>query len=120
MKIYYHPENSDWIVDRIGKEFKEFSNHDVSLELTYETLFDFDLIWIGAPFAWKMITPNSHILRKFYSQTPVLCTIHHIVPWKWNETEYRDFMNRDEFVDMYHVYTDETAAYVKSLSKKPV
>ena len=49
MKIYYHPENSDWIVDRIGKEFKEFSNHDVSLELTYETLFDFDLIWIGAP-----------------------------------------------------------------------
>lgn len=120
MKIYYHPENSDWIIDRIGREFKEHSSHDVSLNLTHENLFNFDLIWLGSSYSWKMITPDSGLLSKFYSSTPVLCTIHHIVPWKWNNESYNDFINRDKFVDMYHVYNQETADIVNELSKKPV
>ena len=120
MKIYCHIEASDWIIDRIGKEFKEFSSHDVSSMLTYGGLFDFDLIWLCASFDWRRITPDKNALLKFYSETPVLCTVHHIVPWKWNQDKYNEFMLRDQFVDMYHTYTEAAASIIKQISNKPV
>ena len=78
MKIYYHPETfkgeGEWIVDRIGREFKKYSNHNVNLSLDDVDVWDFNLIWLGASFSWKMLTPNEELLEKIYSVTPVLCT----------------------------------------------
>ena len=59
MKIYYHPETfkgeGEWIVDRIGREFKKYSSHNVNLSLDNVDVWDFNLIWLGASFSWKML-----------------------------------------------------------------
>tara|TARA_B100000700_G_scaffold66069_1_gene72904 strand:- start:12037 stop:13014 length:978 start_codon:yes stop_codon:yes gene_type:complete len=120
MKIYYQKANESWIVDRIGEEFKDNSIHTVEFGFHGINNFNFDAIWLGASYAWRMITRDIDELRLILENTPTFCTIHHIVPWKWNEDKHREFMLRDQFVDMYHTYTKETASIIKEISNKPV
>jgi len=120
MKIYYHPERQPWIIDRIGKEFQDFSKNEVKLTFTQSEIFGFDLVWLGDSNSWRMITPDEEELIKFYLETPVVCTIHHIVPWKWNEQKYVEFMTRDYFVDVYHVPCQQTHDIIRSLTEKPI
>ncbi len=67
MKIYYHPETfkgeGEWIVDRIGREFKKYTSHNVKLSLDDVAVWDFTLIWLGASFSWNMLTPNAELLE---------------------------------------------------------
>ena len=123
MNIFYHTDRDDWIIDRIFKEFKEYSKHNVINSFSYNenTIRDImDVIWLNASHSWKMLIKNPVHFQSVYTTFPVLCTIHHIVPWKWNKQKYDEFMLRDQFVNLYHTYTEETARIIKEISKKPV
>ena len=109
MKIFINNPREGWVVDRFRKEFYE-KNPD----LTTENPAEADLVWIIAPWTWRMIPPN--ILQ----EKKVLCTIHHLVPNKFDKNKQIDFYNRNQFVDYYHVPSDKTHDQVSQLTKKPI
>ena len=111
MKIFCHVPRENWIVDRMGNEFLQYSSHDVSLNKIEE---DTELIWLFASWCWNQI-PMEILARK-----KVVCTIHHEVPEKFDGKRKENFLLRDKFVDYYHTYTRETETLIKSLSQKPV
>ena len=111
MKIFCHVPREDWIVDRMGLEFKEHSSHNVSFTNIEE---DTDLIWLLGSWCWNQI-PQS-ILSRF----KVACTIHHEVPWKFDQARLNNFLLRDKFVDYYLTYTSETKKLIEKYSQKPV
>ena len=74
MKIFCHIPRENWIVDRIGKDFRGHSQHTASFND-----LNCDLVWILAPWCWKQI-PHQVLKHK-----KVVCTIHHEVPEKFDE-----------------------------------
>lgn len=111
MNIFCHVPRENWIVDRMGKEYLEYSSHKISLTNIEE---DTDIIWLLASWCWNQI-PIEILARK-----KVICTIHHEVPEKFDETRKRNFLLRDKFVNHYLTYTNQTKQLIQSLSDKPV
>jgi glycosyltransferase involved in cell wall biosynthesis len=111
MKIFCHVPREEWIVDRMGKEYLEYSSHKVSLDRIEN---DTDVIWLLASWCWNQIP-----LRLLESKK-VVCTIHHEVPEKFDENRKNNFLHRDKFVNHYLTYTEETKELIKTLSCKPV
>ena len=111
MKIFCHVPREGWIVDRMGEEYKKFSSHSVSTEEIHQ---DTDLIWLLGSWCWNQINPQILSIKN------VLCTIHHEVPWKFDENRKNNFLKRDRFVDHYLTYTQETKDLINKLSNKPV
>jgi len=111
MKIFCHIPRENWIVDRMGSEFKNVSKHNVSFEKIEGGT---DLIWLFGSWCWDQI-PISIL-----EMLPVVCTIHHEVPWKFDEKRRQNFLNRDRIVDHYLTYTKETKELIESISDKPV
>ena len=109
MKIFCHIPRENWIVDRMGNEFKKYSSHDVSFDKIEN---DTNIIWLFASWCWNQI-PKSVIKEK-----KVVCTIHHEVPWKFNEERKQNFLLRDQFVDKYLTYTKETSDLIFNLTGK--
>ena len=109
MKVFLNDPKENWIVDRIRKEWYE-NNPDVSTE----DINSADILWIVAPWQW------THIPLKHYQNKKVLCTIHHIVPEKFDNNKINEFLVRDRYVDAYHVPNKYTAAIVSQLTKKPI
>lgn len=111
MKIFCHIPRENWFCDRYGLEYKNYSKHDVSFDtLTNET----DVIWLLASWCWNQISPEALRAKK------VVCTIHHEVPWKFDEIRKRNFMMRDQFVDVYHVPCQKTKDFIVQHTDKPV
>lgn len=108
-KVFVLPAREDWIVDRFVFEWTN-DNKDISVNDPYEA----DVIWLMASWCWN------HLPTQILTKKKVVATIHHIVPEKFNELKKMDFENRDKFVDLYHVYNEETKKFVESLTKKPV
>lgn len=111
MKIFCHVPRENWIVDRMGDEFKKYSSLEISTERIDK---DTDLIWLLGSWCWNQINPS--ILK----EKKVLCTIHHEVPWKFDDNRKHNFLQRDMFVDHYLTYTNETKSLINSISNKPV
>ena len=109
MKIYINNPKENWIIDRMRAEWYK-NNPKESTENTRHC----DIIWIAAPWQWKLI-PREHLISK-----RVVVTIHHIVPEKIDKNFIREFLYRDRFVHAYHVPNKYTAAFVKKLTKKPI
>ena len=109
MKIFCHIPRENWFCDRYGKEYKENSRYDV----TFDNL-DSDIIWLLAGWCWNQIPLD------ILSSKKVICTIHHEVPWKFDEARSRDFLSRDQFIDAYHVPCRYTGDFIKKVTKKPV
>jgi hypothetical protein len=109
MKIFCHVPRENWIVDRMGNEFKKYSSHNVSFDKIEN---DTNIIWLFASWCWNQI-PKSVLKEK-----KVVCTIHHEVPWKFNEERKKNFLIRDQFVDYYLTYTKETADMIFNLTGK--
>jgi len=109
MKVYLNDPKESWIVDRIREEW--YQNNP---ESTTEKIEECDILWIIAPWQWNMISQD--ILR----EKKVVCTIHHIVPDKFNQNNLREFLYRDQFVDAYIVPNKYTKRMVKQLTTKPV
>lgn len=111
MNIFCHVPRENWIVDRMGLEYKKHSRHNVSLsEIKSET----DCIWLLAGWCWDHIP--QHILEKFF----VFCTIHHVVPAKFKKEKFETFKARDHFVDRYLTYTEKTKNFIKQYTNKPI
>jgi hypothetical protein len=111
MKIFCHIPRENWIVDRMGEEYKKFSNHTVSFNKIEK---DTNVIWLLGSWCWNQIHPE--VLKNFY----VVCTIHHEVPEKFDEKRKQNFLVRDNFVNHYLTYNEETAKFIKAMSSKPV
>ena len=111
MNIFCHVPREGWIVDRMGQEFKSVSSFNVSFNTIDK---DTKLIWLLGSWCWNQIP------EKVLEQKKVVCTIHHEVPWKFNEERKKNFIRRDRFVDYYLTYNEDTKKLINSLSKKPV
>ena len=111
MKIFCHVPREGWIVDRMGEEYRKFSSHKVSFNKIEK---DTDIIWLFGSWCWNQIPVE--VLKNFY----VVCTIHHEVPEKFDKKRKNNFIERDKFVNCYLTYNEDTAIFIKSLSKKSV
>jgi len=107
MKFYLSVANENWICDRLAREWSENST-------TVGSPSDADIIWIFSPYIWRSI-PTSLLDSK------VVClTIHHITPWKFTRDSIREFLERDKYVNFYHVPCEKTKTIVNKMTKKPI
>ena len=111
MKVFCYIPKENWFCDRYGLEYKNYSNHDVSLKSIYK---DTDVIWLLAAWCWNKIDP------RILSSKKVVATIHHEVPWKFNEKRKLNFLARDQYVDHYHVPCEKTKKFIAKYTSKPI
>jgi len=109
MKVFVLAPRENWIVDRLANEWQQ-NNQDIDCS----NPADADVIWLLAGWCWRHIHPN------ILAQKKVICTIHHVVPEKFTDSKIADFMQRDTFVDAYHVPNKFTYEFVRSLTKKDI
>lgn len=109
MKIFLLAPNENWIVDRMVSEF----THANSTIATSDPN-DADVLWLLAGWCWDQV-PQQLLRSK-----PVVLTVHHIDPLKFNDDAKAMFLFRDHFVDAYHVPNKHTAAFVAQLTNKPI
>jgi glycosyltransferase involved in cell wall biosynthesis len=109
MKIFCLAPNEDWVCDRFAKEWFAMNN-DIATNDPEKA----DIIWLLADWCWN------HIPAKMLSEKKVVCTVHHLVPQKFNYSKRENFLERDKFVDMYHVPSMKTRDQVDSLTSKPI
>lgn len=109
-KVFVLPPSEDWIVDRFVKEWNE-DNTDISVSHPK----DANVIWLLADWAWDQLARPGWLNNK-----KVITTVHHIVPEKFNENNVRDFMLRDQITTAYHVYNEQTQAFIRKFTKKDI
>jgi len=109
LDIFCHVPRESWFCDRYGAEYNKYSVHNVS-----HTDLGCDVIWLLAAWCWRQIPEQVLAAKK------VVCTIHHEVPWKFDEVRKKDFLERDKFVDLYHVPCEQTRDFVANVTDKPV
>jgi len=106
LSVYVLQANEDWITDVHAQDFKRTTSLRVA-----ERPDDADIVWLHASWCWTHIDPS------LLSRKTVVCTVHHIVPEKFDP---HSFAARDSFVDVYFVYTSETAAFIRRHSSRPI
>ena len=109
-KVYVLPPSEDWIVDRFVKEWNE-DNSDISVLHPK----DANVVWLLADWAWDQLARTGWLNGK-----KVITTVHHIVPEKFKEIDKQNFIIRDKFTTVYHVYNEHTANFIKPLTTKPI
>lgn len=109
MKVFVLAPQEDWICDRLAKEWYE-SFPEISTQNPYEA----DVIWILAGWCWN------HLPQDLLRSKKVIVTEHHIVPEKFNVLKHQDFVNRDQFVDAYHVFNEKTKILLTQITKKDI
>ena len=109
MKIFVLAPKEDWICDRLVNEFtSEFKNYCV------DNPNDADIIWLLAGWCWN------HLPIEILKNKKIIVTEHHIVPEKFSQQKYENFLIRDQFVDCYHVPNKKTEFFLKQLTKKKI
>ena len=106
MKIFVSKINESWIIDRVRKEWITHNK-----QLTSKFIFNSDIIWIIAPWLWKKI-PMRHLKNKI-----VVCSMYHL---DGSKEEIEDFIERDQYVDYYHVISKNTERQIRPLTKKSI
>ena len=109
MKIFVLAPKEDWICDRLVSEWYE--NFP---ETCTENINDADIIWLLAGWCWN------HLPVEILKNKKIIVTEHHIVPEKFTQQKYQNFMIRDQFVDCYHVPNEKTKSLLKQLTKKRI
>ena len=109
MKIYINLVNENWVVDNVISEWNNYQK-----ELTTKNIRKADIIWIISPWTWKKL-PKSQIRKK-----KVICTIHHIDFYKFDEKERKDFYKRDKYVDFYHTVSEKSRDQLMNITNKKV
>ena len=109
MKVYLSNLNESWVVDRFRNDWYKY-NDDISTN----NLKNADLIWIISPWVWKKI-PKRQLKKK-----QVICSIYHIDFDSFDENEKKDFFNRDQYVDEYHVISKKTKEQLETLTDKKI
>jgi len=109
MKIFVLAPREDWICDRLVKEFTtEFNSYCVN------NPNDSDVIWLLAGWCWN------HLPVEILKNKKIVVTEHHIVPEKFTQQKYQNFVIRDQFVDCYHVPNEKTKSILKQLTDKRI
>ena len=106
MKIFVSKINESWIVDRVRNEWLEKNK-----EISTNTIRNADIIWIVAPWLWKKI-PKKHLKNKI-----VVCSMYHLDN---SNEEIEDFLERDQYVDYYHVISKNTEKQIRPLTEKTI
>lgn len=106
MKIFVSKINESWIVDRVRNEWIE-NNKEISTNFIRNA----DIIWIVAPWLWKKI-PMRHLKNKI-----VVCSMYHL---DGSNAEIEDFIQRDKYVDYYHVISKNTERQIRPLTEKTI
>ena len=106
MKIYLSKINESWIVDRVRNEWLENNK-----EISTNSIRNADIIWIVAPWLWKKI-PLRHLKNKI-----VVCSMYHL---DGSNAEIEDFLQRDQYVDYYHVISKNTERQIRPLTEKTI
>lgn len=109
MKVFVLQANEDWIIDRMTHEFETLSG----CQTTHDP-FNADVIWLLADFCWRQLP------HKLLQNKKVVTTVHHIVPEKFGKAEQLDFKQRDEITNVYHVFNDRTASFIRRYTNKPI
>jgi len=109
VKVFVLAPREDWICDRLVSEWYEnFPNEST------RNMQEADVIWLLAGWCWNHIPQNMLKTKK------VVVTEHHIVPEKYTQQKYHNFLIRDQFVDCYHVPNEKTASLLSQLTKKNI
>ena len=109
MKIYLNEANESWVVDRFRKEWIENN-----LDSMTENIEEADIVWIIAPWTWRKLS------KRHLKQKKVVVTVHHIDEEKFDDKEKRDFLKRDQFVDVYHTISDKSKIQLEKHTNKPI
>lgn len=106
MKIFLVTANENWFCDRMSDEFCKENKDIVTTDIN-----EADIIWVLTAWTWKDIPLDLLKSKK------VVVTIHHVVPNKFNE---HDFLDRDKYVDAYHVPSKYTKKFIENHTNKPI
>lgn len=109
MKIYISKINESWIVDRFRDEWIK-NNPKINTRFISRA----DVIWVIAPWVWKNIN------KKYLASKKVVCTIHHLEDNDLEGTKRKEFFERDQYVDIYHVISKKTKKELQEHTKKPI
>ena len=109
MKIYLNSAKENWVVDRFREEWYKY-NSSISTKIIRNS----DIVWIISPWTWKKIN------KKILSKKKVICSIYHLDEDKFDEKQLDEFNLRDEYVDFYHVISENTKKQIKKLTNKPI
>ena len=109
MKIYLSDINESWIVDRVRNDWYEHN-----MQISTKQIKDSDIIWIISPWIWRKL-PKRHLKKK-----KVICSIYHIDFEKFDKNDEKDFYERDQFVDFYHVISKKTYDQLRKLTDKKI
>ena len=109
MKIFVLAPKEDWICDRLVSEwyaaFPEFCTKNIN---------DADIVWLLAGWCWN------HLPVEILKNKKIIVTEHHIVPEKFTQQKYQNFMMRDQFVNCYHVPNEKTKSLLGQLTNKRI
>ena len=109
MKIFVLAPKEDWICDRLVSEwyaaFPEFCTKNIN---------DADVIWLLAGWCWN------HLPIEILKNKKITNIEHHIVPEKFTQQKYQNFMIRDQFVNCYHVPNEKTKSLLGQLTNKRI
>ncbi len=106
LKLFVHNAQENWIIDRLSSEWKS-----KNLDICVNSVEDSNVIWMLSPWIWREI-PIVYLESK-----TIVLTIHHIVPEKFNENEFKE---RDRYIDYYHVTNRVTADFLRTQTDKPI
>lgn len=106
MKVYVSWTNEKWILDRISEEW-----HKTKPEFSVKTPNQADVIWVVHGYLWRRIN------TEYLQNKKLVVSVHHVTPWKFDQV---DFIQRDVFVDAYHVPCEITKNFIQQYTSKPI
>tara|TARA_A100001515_G_C4575418_1_gene211136 strand:- start:180 stop:1109 length:930 start_codon:yes stop_codon:yes gene_type:complete len=108
-KVFLLGANENWICDRFVSEW-----YDQDFNISTKNIHEANVLWLVAGWCWNQVSPDILNSKK------VIITIHHIVPEKFDERKKSEFVQRDRFIDLYHVPCEKTKDQIKPLTEKPI
>jgi len=109
MKVFCLAPNENWVCDRFVYEWTKL-NQDLHVSHPEQA----DVIWLLADWCWQRIPKN------LLKDKIVVCTVHHLVPEKFDGQKLQSFVERDQYVDVYHVPSLKTYEQVSKLTNKKI
>jgi len=109
LKIYINKANESWVVDRFRKEFISH-NPQITTKLPNRS----NVVWIISPWTWGKLS------IKTLNNSKVICTIHHLENKDIEGNNLEDFLERDKYVDKYHVISKKTIDNLIKITNKEI
>ena len=97
MKIFITKINESWIIDRVKKEFIDYTTFKFC-----NFIQTADVIWVIAPWSFSVEKIKKHKNKK------IIYSIYHIEDRNVNNSEIKEILEVDKYIDYYHVISKET------------